>query len=72
MALIKSLRADWYVRGFWDSQRTALFDTFIYIHNADADYFKNQTLQSVFEEKKQIKKSKYSKAAFERRALSHR
>ena len=24
---IKSLRADWPVRGFWDSQRTALFDT---------------------------------------------
>ena len=63
---IKSLRADWSVRGFWDSQRTALFDTCIF--NADADSFKNQTLQSVFEEKKQIKKSKYSKAAFERRA----
>ena len=43
---IKSLRADWSVRGFWDSQRTALFDTCI--SNADTDSFENQTLQSVF------------------------
>ena len=62
----KGLRGDWSVRGFWDSQRVALFDTCIF--NADANSFKNQSIQAVFEEKKKVKKSKYSKAAAERRA----
>ena len=66
---IKVSRADWSVRGFWDSQKIALFDTCIF--NADANSFKTQSLQAVFEEKKKIKnfKTKYSKAASERRAL---
>ena len=63
---IKVSRADWSVRGFWDSQKIALFDTCIF--NADANSFKTQSLQAVFEEKKKIKKTKYSKAASERRA----
>ena len=63
---IKGLRADWSVRGFWDSQNIALVDTCIF--NADANSFKTQTLQAVFEEKKKIKKTKYSKAASEKRA----
>ena len=53
---IKGLRADWSVRGFWDSQKIALFDTCIF--NADANSFKTQSLQAVFEEKKKIKKTK--------------
>ena len=67
---IKSLRADWSVRGFWDSQRTALFDTCIF--NADADSFKNQTLQSVFEEKKKSKRANIAKQHLREEPLSHR
>ena len=68
---IKSLRADWSVRGFWDSQRTALFDTCIF--NADADSFKNQTLQSVFEEKKnKSKRANIPKQHLREEPLSHR
>ena len=58
--------SDWSVKGFWYSQTTVLFDTCIF--NADADSFENQALQLVFEEKKQVKKGKYSEGAFERRA----
>ena len=60
------LRVDWSVRGFWEHQREALLDSRIF--NADANSFKTQSLQAVFEEKKKIKKTKYSKAASERRA----
>ena len=63
---LEGLRADWSVRGFWDSQRTALFDVCIF--NADASSLKNQPLQSVFNAKKNMKKSKYCKAAAARRA----
>ena len=63
---LKGLRADWSVRGFWDSQRTALFDTCIF--NADANSYKNQSLEALFDQKKRTKKDKYSKAAAERRA----
>jgi len=64
---IKGMRADWSTRGFWDSRKIALFNACIF--NADANSFKTQSLQAVFEEKKKIKKTKYSKAASERRAL---
>ena len=63
---LKGLRADWSVRGFWDSQRTALFDVCIF--NADACSFRNQSLQTIFQMKKHIKKSKYCQAAEARRA----
>ena len=63
---LEGLRADWSVRGFWDSQKTALFDVCIF--NADASSLKNQPLQSVFNVKKNMKKSKYCKAAAARRA----
>ena len=63
---LKGLQADWSVRGFWDSQRTALFDVCIF--NADACSFRNQSLQTIFQMKKHIKKSKYCQAAEARRA----
>ena len=37
---IKGLRADWSARGFWDTQRLALFD--ICVFNAEAKSFQNQ------------------------------
>ena len=58
---LKGLRADWSVRGFWDSQRTALFDVCIF--NADACSFRNQSLENTFQMKRNIKKSKYCQAA---------
>ena len=63
---LKGLRADWSVRGFWDSQRTALFDVCIF--NADACSFRNQSLESTFQMKKHIEKTKYCQAAEARRA----
>ena len=63
---LEGLRADWSVRGFWDSQRTALFDVCIF--NADACSLRNQSLQNVFQMKKNAKKSKYCQAAEARRA----
>ena len=63
---LEVLRADWSMRGFWDSQRTALFDVCIF--NADACSLRNQSLQNVFQMKKNAKKSKYCQAAEARRA----
>jgi len=63
---LKGLRADWSVRGFWDSQRTALFDVCIF--NADACSFRNQSLENTFQMKRNIKKSKYCQAAEARQA----
>ena len=48
--------------------RTALFDVCIF--NADASSLKNQPLQSVFNAKKNMKKSKYCKAAAAARRAS--
>ena len=62
----KGLRADWSVRGFWEHQRVALFD--ICILNADAKSLQNQSLKSIFNTRKQIKKDKYCAAAESRRA----
>ena len=50
----------------WDSQRTALFDVCIF--NADTCSLRNQSLQNVFQMKKNAKKSKYCQAAEARRA----
>ena len=61
------LRADWSARGFWEHQRVALFD--ICILNADAKSLQNQSLKSIFNTRKQIKKKdKYCAAAESRRA----
>ena len=62
----KGLRADWSVGGFWEHQRVALFD--ICILNADAKSLQNQSLKSIFNTRKQIKKDKYCAAAESRRA----
>ena len=60
------LRADWGVRGFWESQKMALFD--VCILNPDAPSFKAKTLESIFETRKKIKKNTYSEAAKLKRA----
>ena len=61
-----ALRVDWGVRGFWDFQREALFD--IRILNADAPSYLSNSLASIFDSARVEKKTKYSKAAEDRRA----
>ena len=46
---LEGLWADWSVRGFWDSQRTVLFDVCIF--NADACSLRNQSLENTFQMK---------------------
>jgi hypothetical protein len=60
------LRADWGVRGFWEPQRQALFD--ISIVNADSLSCKHQSIQAIFQTRRNIKKETYSNAAEARRA----
>ena len=59
-------RVDWGVRGFWDFQREVLFD--IRILNADAPSYLSNSLASIFDSARVEKKTKYSKAAEDRRA----
>ena len=56
---IKGLRADWSVRGFWDSQKIALFDTCIF--NADANYFKHNLFKLCLREKRKSRKPNIQK-----------
>ena len=60
------LHADWGVRAFWEPQRQALFD--ICILNADSKSIADQSLESIFQARRNIKKDTYSKAAEARRA----
>ena len=58
-------RGDWSVRGFWVSQRVAVFDTRIF--NAHAPSYKTLSLETAFNVHRQEKKSKYSHAVEHRR-----
>jgi len=60
------LRLDWGVRGFWEFQREALFD--IRIINADATSYCTSLIQSLFDDARNEKRSKYGPAAEDRRA----
>ena len=60
------LRADWGVRAFWEPQRHALFD--ICVLNADSTSIADQSLESIFQTRRNMKKDTYSKAAEARRA----
>jgi hypothetical protein len=60
------LRADWSARGFWETQKVALFD--ICIFNADAPSYKNSSLEALFTAKRNLKKKMYCQAAESRRA----
>ena len=60
------LRADWGVRGFWELQHQALFD--ISIVNADSSSCQHQSIQAIFQTRRNNKKETYSKTAEARRA----
>ena len=60
------LRADWGVRGFWEPQKQDLFDCCIV--NADSSSMIGQSLESIFNQRKNKKNSVYSEAAKARRA----
>ena len=59
------LRADWSARGFWDSQREALFD--VRIFNADAPSYQTKSLEALFNAQRTQKKKTYCEAAEARR-----
>jgi hypothetical protein len=60
------LRAYWGVRGFWHSQRQAIFD--VCILNADTPSQRHLSLETIFESRKAIKQQRYSETAEARRA----
>ena len=64
--IIRDLRLDWGVRGFWEFQREALFD--IRIINADAPSYSTSTTQSLFDNARIEKKNKYGLVVEDRRA----
>ena len=63
---VDGLRVDWGVRGFWEPQREALFDTCIL--NADAISHRGRSLNSIFTSYLETKKGKYAAEAESRRA----
>ena len=60
------LRADWAARGFWESQKQALFDGCVV--NADSPSLQNSSLEAIFNQRKQRKNKTYKEAAEARRA----
>ena len=48
------LRADWAARGFWESQKQALFDGCVV--NADSPSLQNSSVEAIFNQRKQRKK----------------
>jgi len=62
----ESLRADWAARGFWEPQKLALFDGCVI--NADSNSLEKLSLETIFNQRRNIKNNTYLEAANARRA----